>query len=108
MSEEKVRRITFCAAPEDVRIIEQRQQEFGGASASAIIRMALRKMDEQSAIEKRSAQPVLVVPRWVSVAQTSFSSDRQRTLELLFRQQSPMVGLRIVRGCASFGDSLHS
>ena len=62
MSEPKIRRMTFCAEPEDVRIIEQRQQAFGGASASAIIRMALRKMAEQPSIETR-VQPAVLISR---------------------------------------------
>lgn len=63
MSDTKIKRITFCAEPEDVRILEQRQQALAGASVSAIIRMALRKMDEAPAIEKRVAPPVLLLPR---------------------------------------------
>ena len=42
-----MKRITFCAEDEDVRLLERFQQVFGGTSASAIIRMALRKMNAQ-------------------------------------------------------------
>jgi hypothetical protein len=63
MSEPKIKRITFCAEPQDVHILEQRQQAFGGASASAIIRMALRKLAEQPTIATRVSQPAVLISR---------------------------------------------
>lgn len=66
---ENIKRITFCAEEEDVRIIEQRQQAFGGASVSAVIRMALRKLDETPAIETRQRPAAPVEQRHTETAQ---------------------------------------
>lgn len=58
-----MKRITFRAEDEDVRLLERFQRELAGASASAVIRLALRKMNAGPAIETRSTQPAILIPR---------------------------------------------